>query len=181
MSIPSIVHPLYAWENSIHDRKRVHFSFLRSSSKINSSSCSGKLTTWALEAVSFWVIGRQTHRLMVLSRVRGLAGPPMYLFPNWEAVPRGQPVVERLGGTIDISGVKATTLKSCANHRRDGLIVLTNYAPSYWKIYGQSIHNNFFIVDPSVLFLFRNKCVVLGRDSPIATPAGVVGRCQVPF
>lgn len=54
---------------------------------------------------------------MVLSRVSGLAGPPMYLFPNCEAVPRGQPVDERLGGTIDISGVFTTTLKARVDHR----------------------------------------------------------------
>lgn len=40
---------------------------------------------------------------MVLSSVSGFAGPLMYLFPNWTALPRGQPVDGRLGGTIDIS------------------------------------------------------------------------------
>ena len=36
---------------------------------------------------------------MVLSRVKGLAGPLMYLFPPNCTAPRGQPVDERVGGT----------------------------------------------------------------------------------
>lgn len=56
-----------------------------------------------------------THRLMVLSSVRGLAGPLMYLFPNWTAPPRGHPAAERLGGTTDISNVSTTTLSPPAN------------------------------------------------------------------
>lgn len=46
---------------------------------------------------------------MVLSSVSGLAGPLMYLFPNWTALPRGQPVDGRLGGTIDISELRSDT------------------------------------------------------------------------
>lgn len=46
---------------------------------------------------------------MVLSSVSGLAGPLMYLLPNWTALPRGQPVDGRLGGTIDISELRSDT------------------------------------------------------------------------
>lgn len=61
---------------------------------------------------------RQTHRLMVLSRVSGLAGPLMYLFPNCTALPRGQPADERLGGTIDITAVcSEARLNPAANVR----------------------------------------------------------------
>lgn len=61
---------------------------------------------------------RQTHRLIVLSRVSGLAGPLMYLFPNCTALPRGQPADERLGGTIDITAVcSEARLNPAANVR----------------------------------------------------------------
>lgn len=97
---------------------------------------------------------------MVLSSVSGLAGPPMYLFPNWEAVPRGQPVVERLGGTIDISWVYTTTLNPLVNHRTVvGLKLYIFNVLSNWKSMDPQSTTVSFESSPPALF-FRVKCVV---------------------
>lgn len=82
---------------------------------------------------------RKTHRLIVLSRVSGLAGPLMYLFPNCTALPRGQPADERLGGTIDITAVCSDAIlnpdaKVCSTHWNIWLANNSTATQSLWTL-----------------------------------------------
>lgn len=119
---------------------------------------------------------RQTHRLMVLSRVSGLAGPLMYLFPNCTALPRGQPADERLGGTIDITAVcSEARLNPAANvrYKRRGKWWgnIETAKQSLWT-FGPEQFFSFFFFQSSLLaiLLFRVKrptCVLCFHYRPL--------------
>lgn len=101
---------------------------------------------------------RQTHRLMVLSRVSGLAGPLMYLFPNCTALPRGQPADERLGGTIDITAV-------CSEARLNPAANVRYKRRGKWLGNIETAKQSLWTFGPEQFFFFFS--IVAARYSPL--------------